>query len=242
MRPFVSLSVIVLAANETDSLRRTIDGVLENCAYEDIERIVVFLKSDDCPSAYTAREIIEEGICDKIEACVQNSAVTEEAFAEIPYLVTGSHFVIMASDGEMDPRSLKDFIAIAKQKPNSIVCAAKWNKESVVEGHPLHRSLGSRFIDSFAAVVFGVKATDLFSIFQIYPVDLYKEMNFEPKRLLYEYTLKPLRFGAEYIEIPTVYRKDKGREANMSVLKLAGIAAKYCMNVLRIRFLPKKYL
>lgn len=242
MRPFESLSVFLLAANETDSLRKTIDGVLENCAYEDIEKIVVFLKSDECPSARTAREIIEEGVCDKIEACVQKSAIPQKAFAEIPYLVTGSHFVVMASDGEMDPRSLKDFIAIAKQKPNSIVCAAKWNKESVVEGHELHRTLGSRFVDSFAAAVFGVKATDLFSIFQIYPIDLYNKMNFKPERLLYEYTLKPLRFGAEYIEIPTVYRKEKGRKANTTVPQLIGIALTYCVNVLRLRFLPKKYL
>lgn len=243
MRPFESLTVFLLATNETDSLRRILNGVLENCSDEDLEKIVVFLKFEDCPSALETKAIIEEGISDKIEMYVQKSQVTEKAFEEIPVLASGSHFVIMASDGEMDPKTLKEFIAVAKQKPNSIVCGAKWNKDSVVIGHDLHRTLGSRFVDKFAAFVFGVKATDLFSIFQIYPIELFEQMNFnKPEKLMYEYTLKPIRLGVEYIEIPTVYKKEKGRGNNYSAAQLFAMAIKYCGNVIRIRFTPKKYL
>lgn len=243
MRPFESVTVILLATNETDSLKKIIYEILENCSDEDLGKIIVYLISDDCPSAVAVREMVEEGVSNKIEWCVQSSRNTQKAFANIPTLVETSHFVIMASDGEMDPATLKDFIAIAKQKPYSIVCGAKWSNESVVEGHALHRKLGSRFIDTFTAAVFGVEATDLFSIFQIYPTQLYKDMNFKkPARFMYEYTLKPLRFGVEYIEIPTVYRKEKGRKNNWSMLRLSVLAVNYCFNVLRIRFTPKKFL
>lgn len=243
MRPFESLTVFLLATNETDILRRTVHEVLENCPDKDLDRIIIFLKSDDCPSSFVARQLIEEKISDKVEMCVQPSANPYKSFGEIPKLCRSSHFVIMASDGEMAPETLKDFISIAKQKPYSIVCGAKWNKESVVEGHMLHRKFGSRFLDRFASVVFGVKATDLFSIFQIYPIQLYKDMNFRnPKSFVYEYTLKPLRFGVEYIEVPTVYRREKDRKNSVSFLTLIITAVNYCYNVLRIRFIPKKYL
>jgi hypothetical protein len=242
MRPFESLTIFLLATNETDALRRTLNGVLENCSYEDIEKIVIFLKSKDCPSAFTAQEIINERVCDKIEIAVQKYSQSADAFSEIPLLATGSHFVIMASDGEMAPESLKDFVRIAKEKPEAIICGAKWNEESTVENHALYRTFGSRFLDMFAAFLFGRKDTDLFSIFQIYPVELYKKMNFNGKKLLYEYTLKPLRFGTEYIEIPTTYRKEAERKATATTSQLIVIAIKYCWNVLRIRFTPKRYL
>lgn len=242
MRPFKSLTVILTATNETDSLRRVIDGVFENCSDEDLDKIIVFVKYDDCPSAFEARKIIEEKISNKIEICVQKSGTIEGTFYEIPPLATSSHFVIMASDGEMDPATLRDFIVIAKQKPESIVCGAKWHKDSVVIGHDFHRTLGSKFVDTFAAVVMGIKATDLFSLFQIYPTDVYRKMNFKPERALSEFTLKPIKLGVEYIEIPTTYKKEKGRKNNHSTTQLAIMAIKYCGNVLRIKFTPKKFL
>lgn len=242
MKPFETLTVFLLATNETDALRKTINGVLKNCACEDLEKIVIFLKSEDCPSAFTAREIINEKICDKIETAVQKSSQSADAISEIPQLAKGSHFIIMASDGEMSPESIRDFVRIAKEKPEAIICGAKWHKDSIVENHSLYRTFGSRFLDIFAAILFGRKETDLFSIFQIYPVELYRKMNFGSKRLLYEYTLKPLRFGTEYIEIPTVYKKEIERKTTTTKPQLIKIAVKYCWHVLRIRFTPKKYL
>ena len=53
---------------------------------------------------------------------------------------------------------------------------------------------------------------------------------------------KPLRYGVEYIEIPTVYRQEKGRKNNWSFLRLLMLAAFYSVDVIRIRFTPKKFL
>ena len=242
MKPFEKLTVFLLASNETDALEKTIKGILKNCEYDDIDKIVIFLKSENCPGAFAAQEIINKGIYGKIETVVQKATQSADAISEIPPLATGSHFVIMASDGEMSPESIRDFISIAKEKPDAIICGAKWHKDSVVENHALYRTFGSRFLDMFAAVLFGRKETDLFSIFQIYPVELYKKMNFRPKRFLYEYTLKPIRFGTEYIEIPTTYKKEAKRKATATIQQLIVIAFKYCWHVIRIRFMPKKYL
>lgn len=242
MKPFESLTVFLLASNETDALRKTINGVLENCAYEDLDKIVIFLKSEDCPSAFTTKEIINERLCDKIEFTIQKSSNPSDAFAEIPLMITSSHFVIMASDGEMAPESLRDFVRIAKEKPEALICGAKWHKDSVVENHALHRTFESRFLDIFAAILFMRKNTDLFSIFQIYPLELYKKMNFDKNNLLYEYTLKPLRFGTEYIEIPTVYKRNYERKGSATFSQLIVIATRYCWHALRIRFTPKKFL
>lgn len=242
MKPFEKLTVFLLASNETDELRKTFNGILESCKYDDIEKIVFFLKSADCPSAFVAQKIIEEKIFDKVEIAVQKSSNPSDAFAEIPAYASGSHFVIMASDGEMSTETVRDFITLAKEKPSAIICGAKWHKDSVVENHDLPRAFGSRLADKFAAFLFHRKETDLFSIFQIYPIELYEQMNFNKKNLLYEYTLKPLRFGTEYIEIPTIYKKNDKRKATATFFQLIVIAVRYCYHVIRIRFSSKKHL
>ena len=235
---FESLTVIIPASNETDLLKNTITGVLQSEVYDDISQIILFLKSENCPSAETAKQFIEESNCNKIEIKIQKSVTYDAAFTEIPSLVKGSHFVVMVSDGEVDPRTLKDFVCIAKQKPKSIRCGSKWHKDSVVKNASVIRAVGSKIINNFAALIFGVKAKDIFSIFQIYPLEIYKRLNTN----IYEYTLKPLRMGIEYIEIPTFYKRAEGRKSNFSFWGLSKLALRYIISIFRVRFLPKSKL
>ncbi len=235
---FKSLTVIITAANETSSFKRTVEEVIHSDAYDDISQIVLFLKSDTCPSYETAKELTEKYACKKIEIKIQKSAAYYDAFLEIPFMVKGSHFVIMASDGEMDPRTLKEFIFLAKQKPSAIICGSKWHKDSVVENSSFIRTVGSKVLNKFAALILGVKASDIFSIFQIYPLGLYKKINSN----IFEYTLLPLRLGVEYIEIPTYYKREEGRKSNFVFPKLLKLALRYIYSIFRVRFTPKSKL
>lgn len=235
---FESLTVIIPASNETDTLIRTVDGVLKSGAYDDISRIVLFLKSENCPSAEIAKKLIEESGCSKMEIVIQKTDNYQSAFMEIPHLVRSSHFLVLVSDGEMDPRTIEKFIPIAKEKPESIVCGSKWHKDSVVENASFIQALGSRTINKFAAIMFGVKANDIFSIFQVYPLDLYKRT----KASIAEFTLKPLRLGVEYIEIPTFYKREEGRESNFNFLGFFKMGLGYLKSIFKVRFTPKNRL
>ena len=232
---FESLTVIIPAANETDTLIETVNGVLQSETYGDISEIILFLKSDRCQSYPVATEIIQKSNSNKIRISIQKTATFDTAFEEIPFLVKSSHFLILVSDGEMDPHTIDALVRIAKEKPESIVCGSKWHKDSVVENSSFIRMLGSKFINKFAAFVFGVKATDIFSIFQIYPLELYKKLNAS----ISEYTLKPLRTGVEYIEIPTCYKKEEGRKSNLNIKGLLKLALMYISGIFRVRFTPK---
>ncbi len=235
---FESLTVIIPAANETDTLTETVNGVLKSGAYDDISKIILFLKSENCPGAEVAKHLIKISNCDKMEIAIQKTATFDTAFKEIPFLVKSSHFLVLVSDGEMDPRTIEDLVSIAKEKPDSIVCGSKWHKDSVVENASFIRSLGSKALNRFAALVFGVKATDIFSIFQIYPLELYKKLN----ATISEYTLKPLRLGIEYVEIPTFYKREEGRKSNLNLKGLLKLAFMYIISIFKVRFTPKNQL
>lgn len=235
---FESLTVIIPAANETDTLTETVEGVLKSGAYDDISKIILFLKSENCPSAEVANHLIATSNCDKMEIQIQKTATYATAFTEIPFLAKSSHFLVLVSDGEMDPRTIEDLVRIAKEKPDSVVCGSKWHKDSVVENASFVRSLGSKALNRFAALVFGVKASDIFSIFQVYPLELYKRL----KTDISDFTLKPLRIGVEYIEIPTFYKREEGRKSNFNLRGVLGLAFKHIHSIFKVRFTPKDRL
>ncbi len=232
---YTSLTVFVLANNETDLLRATIDAIKNNCADGDLEKIIIVAKSDSCPASNEARKLAESD--EKIELYVQKSTTAQLCLAELPALATGSHFVIMAADMEMDPGNLSAFIQKAKEHPRRIICAAKWLPESTVIGYGLFHSVCSRTMNRFISLLFQKKVFDPFSIYQIYPVSLYKSMNFDkPENFLYEYTLKPLYLGEEYEEIPTVYQKRKSGKSNFKIFTLCSVAIRFILTGIRIRF------
>lgn len=235
---FESLTVIIPAANETDTLTETVNGVLKSGAYDDISKIILFLKSENCPSAEVAKQLVETSNCSKMEIKIQKTATYATAFTEIPFLVESSHFLVLVSDGEMDPRTIEDLVRIAKEKPDSIVCGSKWHKDSVVENASLIRSAGSKALNKLAALVFGVKATDIFSIFQVYPLSLYKRLRTD----ISDFTLKPLRIGVEYIEIPTFYKREEGRKSNFNISGVLMLAFKHIYSIIKVRLTPKDRL
>ncbi len=234
---FKSVTVFVLASKETTLLRNTVNSILESNDIEDIEKIVIVLKSNDCPAFYEAEKILDGAENKKIEMYVQKAPDAVLCIAELPPLVKSTHFVIMAADMEMDPLSVKDFIARAKENPRAIICAAKWLKGSTVEGYGKLHELCSRTMNMFISVLFNKNVKDPFSLFQIYPTEIYHRMNFDiPGNFLYEYTLKPLKAGVEYSEIPTVYKKRTEGTSNFDIFMLIKVAVRFCLTAIRIRF------
>lgn len=237
---FKSVTVFVLASNETTLLRQTIKEIQSNCSAEDIEKIVIVLKSKTCPSYFEAKKLIKESSLCKLEMYIQKSEGIVKCIAELPDLVESTHFVIMASDMEMNPGNLKDFIERAKLHPQRIICGAKWHKESTVEGYGFIHEIGSRAMNSFISILYNKKVRDPFSIFQIYPTVIYHRIKFDkPSMFPYEYTLKPMRLGLEYEEIPTVYRKRKAGKSNFNAAYILKVAIDFCLTAVRIRFTPK---
>ncbi len=236
---FGSVTIFILASKETYLLRDTIRELIATNDMNDIEKIVIVLKSDTCPAYYEAQQIIQNSAFAKTEMYVQKAATAELCIAELPCMVKSTHFVIMAADMEMHPHSVKDFIAKAKQHPDRIICAAKWLKGSVVEGYGTLHALGSRTMNTFISILFRKNVKDPFSLFQIYPMSVYKRMVFNsPADFIYEYTLKPLKAGVEYEEIPTVYRNRTDGKSNFNLYKLITVGIRFCLTAIRIRFSP----
>lgn len=237
---FEAVTVFVLASNETESLKNTVAKIKSLRHFEDIYKIVIVVKNSDCPAFYEAEKIVEIS-CDIVEIYVQKSDSLEQCIGELPSLVETSHFVITAADGEMEIENIDTFISKAKVHPERIVCAAKWHKDSVVQGYGWFHTLGSRCINCFISILFNKKVKDPFSIYQIFPTSVYNRLNYKKDATFgYEYTIKALRYDIEYEEIPTFYRKRIEGKTNFSYAKLFSSAFVFCYVALKIRFKPKE--
>ena len=237
---FESLTIFILASNETASLNNTISKIKKLQCFKDVCRVVIVIKDAECPAYSEAEKIIAES-GSKFEMYIQKSGSLELCIAELPPLVKSTHFVITVADGEMKIENIDTFVSKVVQHPERIICAAKWHKDSTVTGYGHFNAFGSRCINLFISVLFRKKVTDPFSIYQIFPISVYKRLKYkETWSFCYEYTLKPLRCGIEYEEIPTVYRKRTDGKTNFNYINLFRSAFLFCLVALKIRFAPKE--
>lgn len=240
---FGSVTIYIMASNETMLLRETIKEIFTTVDILDLEKIVVVLKSDNCPSYYEINKIINEDLFDKIEVYVQKAPNAVLCMSELPPMTYSTHFIIMAADCEMDPKSVSSLIAQAKKSPDAIICASKWLKESSVYGYGKIHELCSRSLNIFIGILLNKKIREPLSLFQIYPTKVYFQTQFSsPENFLFERTLRPIRDGVEYKEIPTVYRKRAEGKSNFNIITLISIAVQFCLTALRIRFTTKSSL
>lgn len=213
---FEGLTIVILASNEQESLRKTIRVIIEKCDPNDVKKIIVFLKSADCPAAEELQMLLKnESFSVPIYAYVQKGKRLPEAYAEIPPLVNSSHFLMMFSDFATSPASVSIMIEKAKLYPDAIVCASKFHKDSVLQGYGFCRKLSSVLLNRVIARLVRSDGTELYSIFQVYPKALVDEMElYDPRTFVYEYTIKPVAKGVRYIEVPTVFSQRVEGESN----------------------------
>ncbi len=237
MELFHHLTVVLLASTEQQSLKETVRQLLECCAAEDLAEIIIFLISADCPSAEAAAEIMRDSsIPVPVRCCIQQMPGLSAGIFELSHLINSSHFLIIGSDLEMDPRAVPAMIERSKQHPAAIVCASKFQEGARREDYGRLHYLCNRAVNIAVELILNIRGTELISTFQIYPLDLYKRMQFtNPKRTFYEYTIRPLSMGAEYIEIPTNYKRREEGASNFNPKKYINLGVTFIRTALSER-------
>ncbi|MBO4338317.1 MAG: glycosyltransferase [Clostridia bacterium] len=214
MNTFDRLEIVVLATTEQNTLKETIKILLGSCDEKDISEIVILMVSDECPSASVAREIVKgNSSAVPISIHIQKTPGLYPALYEATTIVRNcSHFLVIGSDLEMDPKSVPEMIEASKKNPDAVICASKFMKSSYRENYGFFHYLFNRAVNTAVGVIAHIKGTELLSTFQIYPADLLREMNFtDLYRTYYQYAFRPVLKGARYIEIPTDYiRRTEG--------------------------------
>jgi hypothetical protein len=143
------------------------------------------------------------------------------AIREAFELARGSHVVMMASDLETDPNTVKILIANAEIRPSAIVTASRWRARNGFQGYSKFKLACNWVFQRFFAALYGVRLSDMTFAYRIFPVKLVQSIRWEEFRhaFLFETLVKPLRLGVELIEVSSVWKaRSEGKSQNTFLL------------------------
>lgn len=235
---FSSVSVVIPAIDETDSLRESIEIILGTCDLKDLNEIfIVVCERTTSECLRVINSFIESGKEVPVRLYYQTGPGLGSALYESMQRVKGSHVVNIAADLDTDPYIIKDMIRIAKKYPDAVILASRWTKGGGFAGYGRVNKILNYLFNKMLQLLFFTKVTDLTYGYRFAPVDKTLSVKWESTgfSIGMETNLRMLRLGYKIIEVPAVWRKrEQGDSQNSFFIKL-----KYIGTVLKIRFSTK---
>jgi glycosyltransferase involved in cell wall biosynthesis len=202
----MNVSVILPVIDETASLRQTVAVLLQENR-EHIGEILIIVCGKTAPDALRVSYALVREYPSLIRVHFQTRPFLGGALRDAFELATGSHVLMMASDLETDPGTVKDLIAAA-QTGYDIVTATRWHLDGGFEGYSRTKFILNLLFQKTFGLLYGTDLSDLTYGFRIFKTEWVKRISWEEQRhaFLLETILKPLRLGARVGEVPSVWR------------------------------------
>ena len=234
----VNASVILPVIDETESLRKTVEIVVaENQAH--IAEILLVVCKATTPAALAQCHALEAAWPGLVQVREQKRKFLGGAMQDAFEWAKGSHVLMMASDLETDPATVKDLIAGAQQGAD-IVTANRWLHGGSFDGYsPLKWALNWVF-QRLMQALYLTPLSDLTYGFRIFKTNWVKNTAWEELRhpFLLETIIKPLRLGAVVTEVPTTWRSRTEGESHNTFWR----NFEYFRIALRVRFTSRQKL
>ena len=197
-----SLSVVITAYDETDSLLRVFHALDEIGGAD--EFLFVLARRCSIPCAETVKQICrEKPYCRRI---VQSGYGFGNAVREAIDNVRGTHMLYWTADsGAADPSVFPELLRLYRQYPDKIITTSRWLDGEGYSGYSPVRKLINYASQHTFRLLFRTELTDLTNIIQIAPVDIYRRIRWEQNDFSFnaEMMFKLVKIGCEFIEVPS---------------------------------------
>jgi hypothetical protein len=193
--------------NETTSLQQTVDIILRDVKADVCELLIVVCKKTT-PEAMSVVSRLQKELGDLVVVHHQTLPFLGGAVREAFELARGSHFIMMATDLETDPNTVRDLVAEARKNPAGVATASRWREGAGFKGYSRVKLLCNWVFQRFFSLLYGTSLTDLTFAYRILPTKLVQAIHWEELRhaFLFETLVKPLRLGVPVKEIPSSWR------------------------------------
>ncbi len=202
----MNVSVILPVIDETTSLSQTVEILLGENGEQIGEILIIACKKTTGPALETC-QVLERQYPNLVRVHFQKRPFLGGAMRDAFEWAAGSHVLMMASDLETDPHTVKDLIDAAGQGYD-IVTATRWNRAGGFQGYSRPKYFLNLLFQKIFGLLYGTSLSDLTYGFRIFKAEWVKRIAWEEQRhaFLLETILKPLRLGARVVEIPSVWR------------------------------------
>ena len=202
----LKVSVILPVINETFSLQKTVEIIIQN-SKEDISEIIIVVSKDKTndDSLRLINRLETSKYPNLIKTHFQTLPFIGGAIQKGFEMSTGTHIIMMASDLETDPNDVKSLINLSKLNQSSIITANRWIKGGSFKKYNIIKFYLNFLFQLMLRCIFLTKLSDMTYGFRIFPSNLVKEIKWQELRhsFLLETILKPLLMKVNIIEIPS---------------------------------------
>ena len=236
----ISFDVFLPVIDETFSLEKTIKIIEKDCSKFIVNYLIVVSKSKTKLRSKNIIRKLSLRYKNKIKIIIQKKDYIGGALKSAIENIKSSHFILMASDLETNPKDLIRMINKSEENPKKLITANRWLKKNSFEGYNIFKLILNKIFQLFFSILFSVKLSDLTFAYRIYPSNLIKKLNLKEKKhpILLETMLIPIKLGVKFIEIPSKWKNRIEGKSNNPFFK----NFYYISTGLRIFFLKKKNL
>ena len=237
---FTSVTIIIGATDETESLHKTVDYVMQNCDYDDIGKILMIHSKNASQGCINTMNELEALYPGKVFAMQQIRNGIGGAIQDGFDAADTSHIMILPSDLAIGLDCVPEMIRRAKLAPDVISKTSRWANKDSFHNYSGVRKTFNGLSQIFLGVLYGNTLTDYTNPVQTAPTEIYKssvwkELSFP---FLLEMVIVPLRRGYSFEEFAVeCYGREEGRSKNSAIK-----TAMYLKPALRVRFTPKNKL
>ena len=235
----LNVSVILPVINETFSLQKTVEIIIQN-SKEDISEIIIVVSKDKTTdySLKLINHLETSKYPNLIKTHFQTLPFIGGAIQKGFEMSTGTHIIMMASDLETNPNDVKSLINLSKLNQSSIITANRWIKGGSFKKYNIIKFYLNFLFQLMLKCLFLTKLSDMTYGFRIFPSNLVKEIKWQELKhpFLLETILKPLLMKVNIIEIPSKWEaRLEGTSQNSFIENF-----RYIKTALNIRLFWKK--
>jgi hypothetical protein len=206
---FKDLSILLPVIDENKSLQKTLQVILKDNS-NDIKKIIIILdkKKSLEKSINLTKKLSKKN--KKIVFLFQKKPKLGGALIDAINLIKTSHSVIMSSDLETDPSTVKEMIKYSKKNPEYIIQASRWDgNKNNFNDYGLIKMIFNYFFQRIFSLIYKVDCNDLTFGFRLLPSIYLKKEKWEmyDHSFLLESILKPIMRGAKIITINSKWKK-----------------------------------
>lgn len=213
--------VFLPVMDETISLIRTIRIIENDCSKHISKYLIVVSKKLTTSESKNVIKLLKKKYKKKILVIVQKEKFIGGALKSAIKNIKSSHFILMASDLETNPKDVKKLIKQSIRNPSKIITANRWLLKNSFFGYNIIKLLFNKIFQLFFSALFFVKLSDLTFAFRVYPSNLIKKFNLKEMKhpILLETLLIPIKLEVQFIEISSKWRSRKEGKSNNTFIK-----------------------
>jgi len=235
-----NFDVFLPVIDETFSLEKTINIIEKDCSKFINNYLIVISNTKTHLRSKNVIRKLRLKYKEKIKIIIQEQNFIGGALKSAIKKIDSTHFILMASDLETNPKDVKNLIAKSIKNPGKIIVANRWIKNKSFEGYNLIKLILNKLFQIFFSTLFTVSLSDLTFAYRVYPSKVIKKFILKEKKhpILLETALIPIKLGVDFIEIPSKWiARKEGTTNNSFFMNFA-----YIYTGFRILFSNKKRL